>query len=50
VRRLLGDADERRRLGEAARAFVRQQQGATERTVALLDGLLNPGMGLRQAG
>jgi 3-deoxy-D-manno-octulosonic-acid transferase len=50
VRRLLGDAEERRRLGEAARAFVRQQQGATERTVALLEGLLPPAKALRRAG
>jgi 3-deoxy-D-manno-octulosonic-acid transferase len=40
VRRLLGDAAERARLGEAARRLVQEQQGATERTVALLDGLL----------
>jgi 3-deoxy-D-manno-octulosonic-acid transferase len=40
VRDLLGDAFERRRLGEAARAFVTLQQGATERTVMLLHGLL----------
>jgi 3-deoxy-D-manno-octulosonic-acid transferase len=37
VRRQLGDAAERQRLGTAARQFVRQQQGATERTVELID-------------
>jgi 3-deoxy-D-manno-octulosonic-acid transferase len=40
VRRLLGDASERERLGTAAREFVRRQQGATERTMDLLDRLL----------
>jgi 3-deoxy-D-manno-octulosonic-acid transferase len=40
VRRLLKDESDRRRLGEAARSLVLAQQGATERTVALLDGLL----------
>jgi hypothetical protein len=30
---LLADAAERQRLGEAARAFVLSQQGATERTL-----------------
>lgn len=40
VRDLLDNASERRRLGEAARQFVLRQQGATEQTVALLDGLL----------
>jgi 3-deoxy-D-manno-octulosonic-acid transferase len=38
--RLLEDAAERRRLGAAARAFVLRQQGATERTVALLGQML----------
>jgi len=33
---LLGDAEQRRRLGEAARGFVLSQQGATERTLDLL--------------
>ena len=33
VMRLLGDADLRRRLGEAARRFVLSQQGATDRTL-----------------
>ena len=40
VRRLLADAAERTRLGTAARQFVKQQQGATERTLTLLDGLI----------
>ncbi|HMC63328.1 MAG TPA: 3-deoxy-D-manno-octulosonic acid transferase [Gemmataceae bacterium] len=40
VRRLLKDADERSRLGEAARQFVRSQQGATERTIDLIDQLI----------
>ena len=40
VRRLLDDAAERARLGAAAYRFVRQQQGATERTVELLQPLL----------
>src|SRR5206468_1493045 len=34
--RLLGDAEERRRRGTAARDFVLCQQGATERTIDLL--------------
>jgi 3-deoxy-D-manno-octulosonic-acid transferase len=38
--RLLADAAERSQMGNAARAFVLHQQGATERTVALLDDLL----------
>jgi 3-deoxy-D-manno-octulosonic-acid transferase len=40
LQRLLGDPAERRRMGEAARDFVLRQQGATERTVTLLDDLL----------
>jgi 3-deoxy-D-manno-octulosonic-acid transferase len=40
VRRLLGDPGERSAMGTAARCFVKEQQGATERTLALLDGLL----------
>jgi 3-deoxy-D-manno-octulosonic-acid transferase len=40
VRELLGDAAERSRAGEAARVFVMQQHGATERTVTLLGGLI----------
>ena len=38
--RLLADAGLRERLGSAARQFVLAQQGATERTLQLLDGLL----------
>src|SRR5213080_56570 len=45
VRRLLGDAEARARMGRAGRAFVAGQQGATERTVTLLGELLR-----RQAG
>jgi len=41
VRRLLADAEERRRMGVAARDFVHRQQGATERTVALLGRLVS---------
>jgi 3-deoxy-D-manno-octulosonic-acid transferase len=40
VGKLLSDADERARLGSAARQFVQQQQGATERTLDCLDRLL----------
>jgi 3-deoxy-D-manno-octulosonic-acid transferase len=40
TRRLLADAAERHRLGQAARHFVLQQQGATERTLDCLDQLL----------
>jgi 3-deoxy-D-manno-octulosonic-acid transferase len=40
VRRLLSDASERRRLGENARRLVLEQQGATERTLNLLDNYL----------
>jgi 3-deoxy-D-manno-octulosonic-acid transferase len=40
VHRLLGDREERERRGAAARDFVLSQQGATERTVALLEDLL----------
>lgn len=40
LRRLLADAGARHRLGQAARDMVLRQQGATERTVALLDELL----------
>ncbi len=38
---LTSDANERKRMGSAARAFVQKQQGATESTVRLLGGLLN---------
>ncbi len=40
VRLLLEDAEERHRLGAAARAFVQRQQGATEKTISLLGQLL----------
>jgi 3-deoxy-D-manno-octulosonic-acid transferase len=40
TRRLLENPAERRHLGEAARHFVLQQQGATERTLDCLDQLL----------
>jgi 3-deoxy-D-manno-octulosonic-acid transferase len=40
VRRLLGDVAERQRIGRDARQFVQRQQGATERTIDLLEGLL----------
>jgi len=40
VRELLRDATERERLGVAARRFVFQQQGATERTIDLLGDLI----------
>jgi 3-deoxy-D-manno-octulosonic-acid transferase len=43
VRRLLDDPEERQALGQAARRFVAGQQGATERTVALLGELLGEG-------
>jgi 3-deoxy-D-manno-octulosonic-acid transferase len=39
VRRLLADARERRRLGDAARELVRRQQGVTGRTIEVLDGM-----------
>ncbi len=48
VHRLLGDAAERGRMGAAARAFVQQQQGATEKTVRLLDDLLDGPAGSRE--
>jgi len=38
--RLLSDADGRRRMGDAARDLVRRQQGATERTLDVLDELI----------
>ncbi len=49
VRRLLADKSERERMGEAARAFVTRQQGATERTLDLLDDLMGPAVGDRAA-
>lgn len=47
VARLLDDAAERRRLGEAARAFVVSQQGATGRTLDELRKLMG-GLDMRQ--
>jgi 3-deoxy-D-manno-octulosonic-acid transferase len=38
---LFGDAEERRRLGAAARDFVLRQQGATEKTIELLGRMLD---------
>jgi 3-deoxy-D-manno-octulosonic-acid transferase len=38
--RLLGDPAAQKALGEAARQFVQSQQGATERTLELLEGLV----------
>jgi 3-deoxy-D-manno-octulosonic-acid transferase len=40
IRQLLSDAKERQRLGQAARRLVLEQQGATERTIELLGGLI----------
>ena len=37
---LVENADRRRRMGEAARALVREQQGATERTLDVIDAVL----------
>jgi 3-deoxy-D-manno-octulosonic-acid transferase len=45
VQRLLGDMAERGRLGTAARQFVLRQQGATQRTLKLVDQLI-----LRRSG
>lgn len=42
VRRLLADAGERARRGDAAGKLVRAQQGATARTLTVLDRLLAP--------
>jgi 3-deoxy-D-manno-octulosonic-acid transferase len=38
--RLLADPDLRRRMGDAARAFVQKQQGATARTIDMLDSVI----------
>jgi 3-deoxy-D-manno-octulosonic-acid transferase len=46
LRMLLEDAEERNRLGTAARDFVLRHQGATEQTVTLLGELLNERRGL----
>jgi 3-deoxy-D-manno-octulosonic-acid transferase len=42
VRRLLGDTAARLKMGQAAKTFVQTQQGATERTLTLLDRLIGP--------
>jgi 3-deoxy-D-manno-octulosonic-acid transferase len=47
VARLLADPQARARLGRAAQQFVQSQQGATERTLTLLDGLLRAGQHTR---
>jgi 3-deoxy-D-manno-octulosonic-acid transferase len=48
---LLGDPERRRKLGDAARAFVLSQQGATERTLELLGPLVEGRrLELRRAG
>ena len=41
--RLLANRDERGRLGQAARQLVLSQQGATERTLDLIDHVLSYG-------
>jgi 3-deoxy-D-manno-octulosonic-acid transferase len=46
---LLADADLRSRLGAAARAFVRSQQGATERTLDLIDEMIGRGRSASRA-
>jgi 3-deoxy-D-manno-octulosonic-acid transferase len=40
ARRLLADAEERRRLGTAARQLILEQQGATDRTMEALDNVI----------
>jgi 3-deoxy-D-manno-octulosonic-acid transferase len=47
--RLLGDEAVRASMGEAARRFVQSQQGATERTLQLLDQLITPAGGRAKA-
>jgi 3-deoxy-D-manno-octulosonic-acid transferase len=49
VRRLLGDAALRRRLGQAARDLVLSQQGATERTLVHLERLSHQAGSMGQA-
>jgi 3-deoxy-D-manno-octulosonic-acid transferase len=39
---LLSDAESRRQMGDAARAFVQKQQGATARTIDMLDTIIAP--------
>lgn len=49
VRRLITDQVERARLGHTARDFVLTQQGATAKTLAVLDGVLSDGCPIRHA-
>jgi 3-deoxy-D-manno-octulosonic-acid transferase len=49
VRQLLSDEEGRKRLGLSARDLVRRQQGATQKTLAVLEQLLVPGL-LSKAG
>jgi len=42
IARLLSDAELRRQMGDAARAFVQKQQGATARTIDMLDTIIAP--------
>ena len=49
ILRLLAEPAERERLGEAARAFVRSQQGATQRTLEALDEVLSTSKSTRRA-
>jgi 3-deoxy-D-manno-octulosonic-acid transferase len=49
VRRLLESSEERQRRGTVAQRFVLQQQGATARTITLLDALLTKRPGARAA-
>jgi 3-deoxy-D-manno-octulosonic-acid transferase len=49
LERLLSDPAERQQLGEAAQRYVQEQQGATERTLDLLDELLGKRATRRQA-
>jgi 3-deoxy-D-manno-octulosonic-acid transferase len=44
IARLLKDSSARRLMAVAARRFVQSQQGATDRTLALLDKLIGPVM------
>jgi 3-deoxy-D-manno-octulosonic-acid transferase len=48
--RLITDKDERTAMGTAARDLVRRQQGATERTLDVLHGLMGESVLLPRAG
>jgi 3-deoxy-D-manno-octulosonic-acid transferase len=51
VRRLLEEPERRARMGQAARRLVQQQQGATERTLDMIDRVLGmAAQPIRQAG